>query len=57
MLFAALLLADENHELRNGPEVSPTPVAILDPAVGNVNVNEIEALADQLENLAASLER
>lgn len=57
LLFAALLLADENHELKNGPEISPTPVAILDPAVGNVNVNELEALADQLENLAASLER
>lgn len=55
LLFAALLLADENHELKNGPEVSP-PVAIIDPVVGNVNVIELEALADQLENLAASLE-
>lgn len=57
LLFAALLLADENHDLRHGPEISPTPVAIIDPVVGNVNVIELETLADQLENLAASLER
>lgn len=48
LLFAALLLADENHEIRNGGGA---------PANAGGEVAEsLEALAERLEGLAAQLE-
>ena len=52
LLFAALVLADENHDLKaNGP---------ADPAAGLVSNSPapgaLEALADRLEKCAAALE-
>jgi len=47
LLFAALLLADELHEARQG--VAPAASSGDDPAV-------LEAIADRLEDLAARLE-
>jgi cell division protein ZapA len=50
LLFAALLLADDLHEAgRRQPE---TPV----PAAPQFDVQQLEALAVRLENLAARLE-
>jgi cell division protein ZapA len=60
MLFAALLLADELHELKHGkgpapaPEPPPAPPAPpqIDPAVAE----KLEAIAISLENCALHLE-
>jgi cell division protein ZapA len=49
LLFAALLLADELHELRAGR--APTPAADDGHAAG-----ELERLAERLEGLAERLE-
>ncbi|WDF71541.1 cell division protein ZapA [Novosphingobium sp. KACC 22771] len=46
MLFAALLLADELHELRQQVEQSADPAA----------TDRLEAIAARLEQLAASIE-
>lgn len=48
LLFAALLLADENHELKQAKTPPPPPVDTLAPA--------LETLAARLENCAAKLE-
>jgi cell division protein ZapA len=48
LLFAALLLADEVYELKQAPAPPPDPGP--DPAPA------LEALAERLENLAASIE-
>ena len=55
LLFAALLLADENHELltRDG---APPPPEDHGPAVEKL-VSGIEAAAGRLEKLAEHLER
>ncbi len=50
LLFAALLLADELHELRSGG--AATPVAAGDDATAE----KLEALADRLEQLASRIE-
>jgi cell division protein ZapA len=53
LLFAALLIADDLKETRNGmglPDPGPAP---LDPAVAEA----LERLASQVENLAETLER
>lgn len=51
LLFAALLLADELHELKaRGPEASPAP------ALPDGTAQKLESIAARLENLAASLE-
>jgi cell division protein ZapA len=48
LLFAALLLADENHELKRGGSA---------PAAGGPDIaGPLEALAERLESLAARLE-
>lgn len=48
LLFAALLLADENHELQQAKAPPPPPVDTLAPA--------LETLAARLENCATRLE-
>jgi len=48
LLFAALLLADENHELRQGDSV---PLS-----AGPEIAESLEVLADRLEGLASQLE-
>jgi cell division protein ZapA len=54
LLFAALLLADEVYELKQQPAV-PVPPAPA-PDAGPDVAPPLEALAERLENLAASLE-
>jgi cell division protein ZapA len=49
LLYAALLLADENHELKQG---APAPAGGPDPEI----VDALEALAGHLEHVAARLE-
>lgn len=49
LLFAALLLADENHEMMNGGRSAPAETA---PQVAE----SLEALAARLEGLASQLE-
>ena len=50
LLFAALLLADEVHELKSHPlSGSPAPVA-------DGTAQRLDAIAARLENLAAALE-
>ncbi|HSQ95314.1 MAG TPA: cell division protein ZapA [Croceibacterium sp.] len=48
LLFAALLLADENYEMRQGGAAPATP--------GPEVAEGLEALAGRLENLATQLE-
>jgi len=53
LLFAALLLADEAHELKNrAPSAAPASPAEDGPDI----TPGLEALADRLEKLASSLE-
>lgn len=53
LLFAALLMADEVHELRNAAAApAPPPAAPEEPPTAPL----LEALAEQLEKLAESLE-
>ncbi|HSG35530.1 MAG TPA: cell division protein ZapA [Sphingomonadaceae bacterium] len=49
LLFAALLLADEVHELKNGP-------AKVADDKSQPGADELEAIAARLEKLAAALE-
>jgi cell division protein ZapA len=49
LLFAALLLADENHEMKNGGGGAPANAA---PELAE----SLEALAERLEGLASQLE-
>jgi cell division protein ZapA len=49
LLFAALLLADEVHDLKKGIPTPSEPAPSLPP-------ERLEALADRLEALAATLE-
>jgi cell division protein ZapA len=51
LMFAALLLADELKELREGAAPSPT-LADPDPEVANA----LERLAERVERIAAGLE-
>lgn len=55
LLFSALLLADEVHELRNRPEPEPAPPArpVVDPELDKALVS----IAARLENIAMLLER
>ncbi len=54
LLFAALLLADELHEAgQRQPEPPAPPPA---PAAPQFDVQQLEALAVRLENLASRLE-
>lgn len=53
LLFTALLLADELHELRNRAVAAPAPAA---PEEDLLTIPALEALANKLENLASSLE-
>lgn len=50
LLFAALLLADDLHESRNGPDALPPPAPPLQP-------NDDPELARRLEDIAGSLEK
>jgi len=56
LLFAALLLADELHEARNGPgapaEPPPPPPPVEDPELAR----RLEDIADALEKCAKHLE-
>ena len=54
MLFAALLLADEIHEMktRGGAPVADDPGPVLDKIADGINL-----AANRIENLAAALER
>lgn len=59
MLFAALMLADELHEAQKPgdgaaplPEPAPSPPPALDPAMAD----QLEAVAQRLENCAAAIE-
>ena len=56
LLFAALLLADELHELRNRAPLVPAPAPVPAPPEDMFTAPALEALANKLENLAASLE-
>jgi len=58
LLFAALLLADEVHELKQdrAPAAAAPPPPPPPPAIGPDEVIGLEALANHLENLADSLE-
>ena len=52
LLFAALVLADENHELRANGSTAPAVAPVSEgPAAG-----ALEALAERLEKCAAALE-
>jgi cell division protein ZapA len=50
LLFAALILADEVHELRHRGGAAHPSAPVFDPA-------KLEALADRLEKTASALER
>lgn len=50
LLYAALLLADENHELESKAGASPAPADMPDIA------EPLEKLAERLESLASHLE-
>ncbi|KPL67781.1 hypothetical protein SZ64_06420 [Erythrobacter sp. SG61-1L] len=54
LLFAALLLADEAHDLRNRLAAAPAPTLPLDGPP--IPADRFEALAERLEKLAESLE-
>ncbi|OJW63579.1 MAG: hypothetical protein BGO57_15370 [Sphingomonadales bacterium 63-6] len=54
LLFAALLLADENHELKKRADAVPPPALPLE--MPGMPPERLEALAEQLEKLAESLE-
>lgn len=57
LLFAALLLADELHDLKASaaaPEPAVAPVA--SPSADPQTAEKLEALADRLESLASQLE-
>ena len=53
LLFAALLLADELHETRNGPNAPPPPP---EPVEDPVLAERLEAIAGALEKCALHLE-
>lgn len=53
LLFASLLLADELHEARGRPGMAAPAPAPADPDAG---ADLLEAIADRLEKVAASLE-
>ncbi len=53
LLFAALLLADEIHELKNARGAAAAAAA---PGVAQVTAPQLEAFAERLEKLAESLE-
>ncbi len=54
LLFAALLLADEVHELKSRAQAAPAPTLPLDAPP--LPAERFEALAERLEKLAESLE-
>jgi cell division protein ZapA len=62
LLFAALLLADELHELRKSsgekPKVAPVPLAVVPSLALNADMSpeRLAALAERLEALANVLE-
>ncbi len=63
MLFAALMLADELHEAQKPgdgapppPSPAPPPPAPPTPAIDPAFAEQLEALADRLENCAAAIE-
>ena len=53
LLFAALLLADEVHELRQNAGSTPAPAASPAPALASI-AERLEKLADALESSAAT---
>ena len=55
LLFAALLLADEVHELRQAPAADPLAPAELPLSSQPEFAGQLEALADRLEGLADRL--
>ena len=56
LLFAALLLADEVHDLRRSGNTSTTPPNPNTQA-DETDLSALEALAERVENLATRLER
>ena len=58
LLFAALLLADEVHELRNAaPAPAPAPEPDNSALLPDELAGGLEAIARRLENIAAHLEQ
>lgn len=60
MLFAALMMADELHELRSRPEPAPPepalPATVDTPAVPRPFAERLARIAERVENLAELLE-
>ncbi|MCB2072194.1 MAG: cell division protein ZapA [Novosphingobium sp.] len=58
LLFAALLLADELHELKSAePAAAPAPAeAAPAPSLSALASQQLESIASRLENLASRLE-
>lgn len=56
LLFGALLLADELHEIRNGPNAPPPPPPPPEPKEDPELARRLEAIAGALEKCAEHLE-
>ena len=56
LLFAALLLADELHELKTSAPADAPPVAPPAPSLSTLASRQLESIAARLENLASRLE-
>ncbi|MBC2666557.1 cell division protein ZapA [Novosphingobium flavum] len=57
LLFAALLLADELHEAKNGPGAPPPPPPPPEPKEDLALAEALEEIARRLENCASHLEQ
>ena len=56
LLFAALLLADQVHELQNAPAPPAAPAPLPDPQPDRLALDRLARLAGQIEQLADAVE-